>query len=124
MRYGKIVPLPVLIEFTQKGPRLSRSPGEPPEQPANTVAATNAASPATDRSDGQGDDAMGFLVMIEATDRWAEGQRPWSTASPERELGRELERGPLKLRGASSGSSRLCARTAVAVEGAMRVMVH
>src|SRR5262245_8396575 len=119
MRYGKIVPLPVLMEFTQKGPRLSRSPGEPPVQPAITVAAVNAASPATDRKDGQGDDAMGFLVMIEATDRRAEGQRPWSATNPGK-----LERGPLKLRGASSGSSRLCVHCAVAVEGAMRVMVH
>src|SRR5262245_39169944 len=116
MRYGKIVPLPVLMEFNTNWPRLSRSPGEPPVQPAITEAAANIASPATDRRDGQGDDAMGFLVMIEAPDRWAEGQLPWSATSP--------ERGPLKLRGASSGSSRLCARSAVAVEGAVRVMVH
>src|SRR5262249_9772772 len=49
--------------------------------------------------------------------RWAEGQRPWSATSPERELGGDLERGPMKLRGARSGSSRLCARSSVALEG-------
>src|SRR5262245_19128032 len=101
MRYGKIVPLPVLIEFTTKSPRLSRSPGEPPVQPANTAVAVSAASPATDHGDGRRDDAMGFLVMFEAPDRLAEGQKPWSAA--------DLERGPLTLRGASCGSSRLCA---------------